>query len=127
MEEIIRHAQAEFPLECCGLLAGTIDGKLGVVTKRYPLRNAEQSPTRFFADEKALLQAVKDMRANSTEVLAIYHSHPTTAPFPSLTDLRSHGWPTAVALIVSLKDHPPEVRGWWLERDHYRGADWAII
>src|SRR5262245_17238518 len=81
--EMLAQAVAELPNECGGLLAGR-DGR---VTHRYPLTNALASPVRYESDPKELFAAEKDMRRQGTELLAIYHSHPTSEPVPSRTDL----------------------------------------
>ncbi len=66
------------------------------------------------------------MRRLGIELLAIYHSHPTSAPVPSKTDLARAFWPDAVYLIVSLAAEEPVVRGWWLTETDYRAAEWEI-
>jgi len=47
LEEIKRHAEAEYPHECCGLLIGRIedDGRTRIVSETYPVKNSwEASP-----------------------------------------------------------------------------------
>ncbi len=123
-EEMLAQALAELPNECCGLLAGRDDR----VTHRYPLSNALASPVRYESDPQAMFAAVKDMRKEGTDVLAIYHSHPTSAPVPSRTDLeRNFYGPEVVHLIISLKEREPEVGAWHLEPDAYREAVWEVI
>lgn len=121
------HARAEQPLECCGLLAGVIrsDG-VGVVRLRYPLGNAAVSPREFESEPASLFSAHRDIRRQGLEVLAVYHSHPTSPPVPSRKDLAGNGWPQAAALIVSLATTPPLLRAWWLEENEYREASWQI-
>ena len=121
------HALAEQPLECCGLLAGVIrDDGVGEVRLRYPLLNAAASPTEFESESKSHLSADRDIRRQGWEVLAIYHSHPTSQPLPSRKDLERNNWPQAVALIISLSAKPPTIRGWWLSAETYREAEWTI-
>src|SRR5262245_28390101 len=91
-------AEAEAPLECCGLLAGVIEGDVGRVLERYPLTNAAASPIRFESDPRSMLDATRDIDRRGLAVLAVYHSHPTTAPVPSKTDLEINLWPGTVAL-----------------------------
>ena len=47
---MIAQAKAEFPNECCGMLAGRrpTDGQTALVEQRYPLVNALASPIEFF-------------------------------------------------------------------------------
>ena len=44
-EAMVAQARAEQPAECCGLLAGVVEGGIGRVTERYPLVNELASPT----------------------------------------------------------------------------------
>ena len=62
-EELIARALEERPLECCGLLAGMIDGDVGEVRAIHPLVNAAQSPTEFVSEPRGLFQAMKVIRA----------------------------------------------------------------
>lgn len=126
-EGMLWHALAERPLECCGLLAGAIreDG-VGEVRLRYPLINAAASPVEFESEPCSHFSADRDIRRQGLQVLAVYHSHPTSAPIPSRTDL-ARNWSTEVVnLIVSLTSHPPLVRAWWLNADEYREAEWIV-
>jgi len=89
--------------------------------------NAAASPVEFLSDDRSMLDAYKDTRKNGLEFLAIYHSHPTSVPVPSKTDLEMTWWPGVVSLIVSLATTPPTVRGWWLTDVDYREAEWDIV
>lgn len=126
-EGMLWHARAENPLECCGLLAGVIreDG-IGEVRLRYPLINAAASPIEFESEPRSHFSADRDIRRQGFEVLAVYHSHPTSEPVPSRKDLESNNWFQAVSLIISLKTPTPTVRGWWLSAESYREAEWMI-
>jgi proteasome lid subunit RPN8/RPN11 len=99
-DKILTHASAEAPMECCGLLAG----RNSTVERIYPMTNADHSPVRYMIDPKEQFAAIKDMRAKEIEMLAIYHSHPATAAYPSATDVRLAYYPDAVYLIVSLEN-----------------------
>lgn len=132
-DALLAQARAEQPNECCGLLAGLLerpdgaDVPVGRVVRRYPLTNALASPVRYHADEKALAAAHREMREQGLELLAIYHSHPTSAPVPSRTDHERWFWgPEVVCLIVSLTTSPPTVRGWWMAETNHREAVWAL-
>jgi proteasome lid subunit RPN8/RPN11 len=125
-EAMLRQARQELPNECCGLLGGMVKGGLGRVMKRYPLVNEAASPTEYACGGPSLFAAHKDMRRLGIELLAIYHSHPTSAPVPSKKDLALAFWPDAVYLIVSLAGAEPVVRGWWLTETDYRAAEWEI-
>jgi [CysO sulfur-carrier protein]-S-L-cysteine hydrolase len=121
------HALSERPLECCGLLAGVIgaDGT-GEARLRYPLLNAAASPVEFESDPVSLLSAWNDINRQGLDVLAVYHSHPTSEPVPSRKDLARNWSPDVVNLIISLTITPPTVRGWWLTAEDYQEAEWII-
>ena len=99
-DQMLTHAKAEAPMECCGLLAG----RNGTVEHIYPMANIEQSPVRYLIDPKEQFAVFKEMRAREIELLAIYHSHPQTAAYPSATDVRLAYYPDAVYVILSLQD-----------------------
>jgi|SRR5579884_3256399 len=125
LAEVVAQARQEQPNECCGLLAGVVDGGVGRVVVRYALVNALASPTRFESEPRGLFEAYRDMRRRDVELLAVYHSHPTSPPLPSRIDLEQSCGPNVVNLIVSLTTEPPAVRGWWLTESDYGEAEWA--
>jgi proteasome lid subunit RPN8/RPN11 len=127
LAEVIAHALAEAPLECCGLLAGHLADGAGLVTARYGITNVARSATEYETEPRDMLCAFRAMRANGTELLAIYHSHPTSAPVPSQRDVERNTYgTTAVHLIVSLASKEPEVRAWWLTETDFREAHLVI-
>jgi proteasome lid subunit RPN8/RPN11 len=97
---------------------------VGRVFRRLPLINAAASPKEFASEPHSMLAAHKEMRKEDLEMLGIYHSHPTTSPVPSRTDLErnTHGG-GVVNLIVSLETEVPEIRAWWLGSADYQEAD----
>ncbi len=104
-------ANAELPNECCGLLAGVVDaGGVGRVVWRYPLTNAAASPVEYLSDAKEMFAAMRDMRKRGIDVIAVYHSHPTSEAVPSKTDLARNYSPEVVNLIISLQDGTPSMR-----------------
>jgi proteasome lid subunit RPN8/RPN11 len=131
-EEMLEQARHEYPNECCGLFAGSIftiadSLTVGNVERRYPLRNAAASPVEYLSDDRAMFEAVRDMRRLGLEVLAVYHSHPTSPPVPSRTDRERNYSEEVVNLIISLQSAQPEVRGWWLTAENYREAEWQCV
>jgi proteasome lid subunit RPN8/RPN11 len=130
-EEMLAQARVELPNECCGLLAGRIERQgesaVGVVLRRYPLVNSAASPVEFWSEPRGMFEAERDMRRHGYELLAVYHSHPTSVPVPSRTDLERNYSPDVMNLIVSLKGSKPDVRGWWLDAVGYREAAWELV
>jgi len=125
--DMIAQARAELPNECCGLLAGKIVAGRGVVAVRYPVKNELASPTEFESEPRDLFLAHKDMRRRGIELLAIYHSHPTTAPVPSARDRERNYSEEVMNLIIGLASAPPLVRAWWLTADDFREAEWEVV
>lgn len=129
---MIAHAQADLPNECCGLLAGTIgaDG-IARIEHRFAQVNALASPTEYEWEPKSHFTAVREMRRLGVEMLAIYHSHPTTHPVPSRKDCARYDEVRPLLgdlmhFIVGLHENAPSVRAWWLARDDYREAEWEV-
>jgi proteasome lid subunit RPN8/RPN11 len=113
IDEMVAHARADLPNECCGMVGGS-DGEASVV---IPVVNAAASPLRFEMDPQGQYDALKAIEDDGKEMLAIYHSHTKSAAYPSQTDVnQAVNWPDAIYLIVSLRDEDaPDVRGYWLK------------
>ena len=123
---MLAHARAELPAECCGLLAGTVEADVGRVTQQLPLVNALASPTEYESEPRSMFAAHKAMRAAGTDILAVYHSHPTTDPIPSRRDRERSYSDQIVNIIIGLCRAEPDVRGWWLTADGPREAEWQV-
>ena len=125
-EEMVAQALREAPNECCGLFAGVVRDGVAVAERIYPLVNEAASPVLYESDPRSMLDAYRDMTALGLDVVAVYHSHPTSAPVPSKTDLERNYSEEVVNFIVSLVHTPPLVRGWWLTVAGYREAAWEV-
>ena len=99
-DEMVAHARAEFPNECCGTLAGS-DRK---VVKLYRTTNTEHSPYRYKIDPVEMLPIYKEIQNNNWELLGVYHSHTHTEAYPSPTDIESTVLPGFIYFIISLSD-----------------------
>lgn len=124
---MVEHAQTELPNECCGLLAGKRDGDALKVEACYPLVNEKASPTEYLSEPKSMLNADREMRRLGQDILAIYHSHPTSEPIPSKTDRERNWIPDVVHLIIGLAGPEPSVRGWWLSATSFEAAEWHVV
>ena len=133
-ERMVAQAAAELPNECCGLLAGRVvaegaagsEVRIGRVRACYPLVNAAASPVEYESEPKSMFAAVRAMEQSGLDVLAVYHSHPTSEPMPSRKDRERNYSEEVVNLIISLSGPEPRVRAWWLTAQGQREADWAV-
>ncbi len=97
LDELIAHARAEAPNECCGLLIG-----LGQrIEKALPARNLLKCATRYQIDPVDQFAAIRIARESRRSVVGFYHSHPATPPVPSATDREEAAYPGYCYLIVS--------------------------
>ena len=106
-DKMIKQAKEEFPLECCGLIAGVKNEDDIYIKKVYPLRNIDESSEHFSMDPKEQFETIRSMRTEGLVLLGNYHSHPYTPSRPSEEDKRLAFDPKALYGIVSLeKDEP---------------------
>ncbi len=107
---MIAHARAEDPNECCGVIAG-VDGAAG---RGYRITNTAASPFRYLMDPQEFFNADKDAESQDMSLVAFYHSHTHSTPYPSDTDVRmalESGWLDPYYILVSLENKDdPEVR-----------------
>ncbi|HEU4450315.1 MAG TPA: Mov34/MPN/PAD-1 family protein [Gaiellaceae bacterium] len=100
---LVEHAEAELPNEACGLIVL----RDGVAERFVPGRNAAASPYRFelVADPEAWFLEDEGYE------LAVFHSHPSSPPRPSRTDVENVGlWQGRPYVILSLRTG--ELAGW---------------
>ena len=103
--ELLAHARAEVPNECCGILWG----RAGRLEGMARADNPRASPYGYELDSKSLLRA-NELDDEGFEV-AVYHSHPRSAAKPSQTDINLATYPHWTYVIVSLAEEPA-VRAW---------------
>jgi proteasome lid subunit RPN8/RPN11 len=89
------HARAEQPNEACGLVVL----RNGEAERYLPARNAAASPYRFELDTEPENWFLEDEGYE----LAVFHSHISSPPRPSRTDVENIGlWEGRPYLILSL-------------------------
>ena len=92
---LVEHARAEEPNEACGLVLL----KGGTAERYLPGRNAAASPYRFELDTEPENWFLEDEGYE----LAVFHSHISSPPRPSRTDVENIGlWEGRPYLILSL-------------------------
>ena len=83
VREMLAHAREEAPRECCGLMVGRGDA----IARSVRARNLDATATRYLIDPEDHFAAIRGARADGLEVVGAYHSHPSSAPIPSATDI----------------------------------------
>ncbi len=112
------HAHDAAPDECVGLLFG----HEAQVTRPVKLTNRAPTPrTRFFADPQELIVALSGADARGEALLAVYHSHPGGAAFPSSADVAAAQYDAALLIVT-----PTEVRAFRLRGEHVSAVTLVI-
>ncbi len=102
-QELVGHAQEESPNEACGLVVL----KDGVAERYVRGRNAAASPYRFELDVPPETWFLEDEGYE----LAVFHSHLSSPPRPSRTDVENVGlWAGRPYLIYTVRTD--ELAGW---------------
>lgn len=118
-DELVAHAVADAPNECCGMIASR-DGEAVTV---YRATNAAASPLRYEidgAEQYRIQMAIDDA---GLELGAIYHSHTRSEPYPSQTDINLAFYPEAIYVIVGVAAEEPEVRAYTIRDGQVAGAE----
>ena len=100
-DEIVAHARAEVPRECCGVILG----RNGDLHELRRLTNIYPGNDFYEPDAGELYRLLVETDESDIEIAAIYHSHPISRAYPSQRDVEYAGWPDSVYLICSL-EHP---------------------
>jgi proteasome lid subunit RPN8/RPN11 len=101
--EMVNHAQAAYPNECCGAMLGSSDGDSKTITVALALDNASAGSqrARYELRQEDLLRADREAAARGLELIGIYHSHPDCGAYFSETDLKnSCPWYSFVVLSI---------------------------
>jgi proteasome lid subunit RPN8/RPN11 len=106
LDEMLAHCREGHPNEACGILAG----RGNEVLKIYKIHNLESSPVSYLMDSMEQFRGMKDMRENSLDMLGIFHSHPSSAAYPSPKDVSLAFYEDAAYVIVSFAGKEPEVK-----------------
>ncbi len=119
-DDMVSHAQAEAPNECCGIIA-SVDGE---AVRVYRANNAAASPLRYVMDPADQYRIQDEIEAQMWDYGAIYHSHTRSAPEPSQTDINAAFipkigpvWPGSIYIIIGLDGSEPEVKAFRIESD----------
>ena len=139
----MRHGEATYPRECCGVLLGTLTqesrsqptGVIAPITATvqevHAVKNVwmsasndqfdviagaqETSERRFTIDPRELLRLQKAGRDRGFDIIGIYHSHPNYPAIPSDFD-RTYAWAQYSYPIVAVhRGKAVALRSWRLD------------
>ena len=126
LNQIRRHAEEDYPNECCGILVGPKNEKDKVtgihrcknVQDEYNVQDPASFPrtakTAYFIDSAGLVRIQREAREKNCEIRVIYHSHVDTGAYFSEEDQRialvegKPAYPDVSYLVVSVKEKKAE-------------------
>lgn len=123
MTAIVRHGEAAYPFEGCGLLLGCESDGRKVVEKILPVENTrepEARHNRYLISPEAMLQAEGQAAREGLDIVGFFHSHPDHPEWPSDFD-RDHAWPWYSYLITAVHQGRAVTTAAWTLSDD-RGA-----
>lgn len=87
-EILKKHAIQNWPNESCAILFGNNSNEQFLIRDVFLTKNARPSPVNFTISNEELILAYEEAERKNLEVIAIFHSHPESAAYPSSTDLQ---------------------------------------
>jgi [CysO sulfur-carrier protein]-S-L-cysteine hydrolase len=121
-DQMVAHARAEAPNECCGMVASNGDEAVKV----FAAENAAASPLRYEIDGVEQYRIQMEIDDAGLNLGAIYHSHTRSEPYPSQTDINLAFYPDAVYVIIGLANERAEVRSYFIRDGQVTEAELAV-
>ena len=121
-DQMVDHARADAPNECCGMIASRDGGAVKV----YPAVNAAASPLRYEIDGPEQYRIQMEIDDEGLDLGAIYHSHTRSDPVPSQTDINLAFYPDALYVIVGVAGEEPDVRAFRIVDGQVTEADLRV-
>lgn len=81
-----KHAKEESPNESCAILFGKIEKDHFRVKDVFLTKNIENSPVTFTISNDELIKGYQEAEKRKLDVVGIFHSHPDSEAYPSMTD-----------------------------------------
>ena len=115
---MLAHAREEAPRECCGLLVGRETS----IVRSVRARNLDGKATRYLIDPEDHFAAIRSARTEGLEIVGAYHSHPSSTPVPSETDIAEadSGSDFLYVIVSPIRD---DVRAYRIEAGVYTLVD----
>ncbi|KUO43083.1 MAG: hypothetical protein APU95_00910 [Hadesarchaea archaeon YNP_N21] len=104
LRAIDEHAIESFPLECVGLMMGSLSEGEFKIEHIEKGKNIKGSSTLFEADPVFVLNAIKNAEERGLDLVGIYHSHPNAGAFISIVDAEfMRLWQSVVWLVLGVR------------------------
>jgi proteasome lid subunit RPN8/RPN11 len=125
-QQMVDHAKAAYPEECCGFMYGEDRGTDRYITFVEAVTNQSEDnrKRRFSIAPQAYMQAEQRALAEGVTLLGVYHSHPDHPAEPSEHD-RKQAMPFFSYVILSIREG--ELAAWtsWQLDDQAETAEFA--
>ena len=83
---LAKHAKEASPNESCAILFGKIEKNHFRVKDVFLTNNIENSPVNFTISNDELIKVYQEAEKRKLDVVGIFHSHPDSEAYPSMTD-----------------------------------------
>jgi proteasome lid subunit RPN8/RPN11 len=103
LNQLMEYCRLQLPKEACGAFFGNIEEEIIEIQNFISIRNIANRPRhRFEFDRKQLLELLYTSR--KPPWIGIFHSHPSTAAYPSEQDLQNL-WHLPVYAILTFAQY----------------------
>jgi len=86
LDELIKFAQKNYPIESCVLLFGKSSEDQVIVEEIEPTKNINNSTVSFEIDPEELYRLYLKHEKNDRDLIGVFHSHPAPT-YPSQVDI----------------------------------------
>lgn len=125
VDEMLAHARATTPEECCGAVLGREGGDVvrrftniqGRLHREDPVAHPRDAATAYAPEPAELFAALRDAEASGATLKAFYHSHTVRGSYFSGEDRaramfgEDAAYPEVTYVVVSDARTPGEIRG----------------
>jgi proteasome lid subunit RPN8/RPN11 len=122
-DEIVAHALADTPDECCGI----VSSRDGEALQVFRMENTAHTWMRYEMDPKELYVVVTGIEDAGLDVGIIYHSHTRSEPYPSQTDINLAFYPDSIYVIVGTSTPEPLVRAFTIRDQKVNEVELTIV
>ncbi len=128
IQQIEAFASARFPEEACGLLIGQRSENTVLVSGARESRNIAANPRAHFEVDPGLrLRLQRELRGHGSEIVGVFHSHPSGDPAPSKTDSAAIWEPDLLWLITAIEQGAVGVSQAYAVDDSEKGSSFRQV